>query len=144
MMDAIRTINGLPLPPALVAALANGRWRTPQNDGRWYTLFPPSEVVRPRLYDERRMRNENADWAKETDAMYLGASDGPYRPGAIDPHRSLLIAELQYDAPLALDYRASPSNPSVVYMIPYVDGFRWTVVALDIESFMRALSLGVE
>ena len=145
MSALIRTINGLPLPPALVAAMADGTWRTPEDVKCWYSLFPRSEVVRPDLYDEQTMKEINGHWAREErDSMYLGAVDGPYSPGRLDPLRSLLIAELQPDALIALDYGASPSSPSVVYLMPYGNELRWTLVAPDIESFMRALSLGVE
>src|SRR5262249_7708053 len=128
MQDPVE-INGLPLPAVVIAGFASGTWRAPRDPELWYKQFPSSEVVRPLLYDLGLMRDVNAHWWNESRPVYLGQSDGKSQPGDLEPHRSLLIGELQPDALIALDYRSSMESPSVVYLMPYDDGGRWMLVA---------------
>ncbi len=96
------------------------------------------------LYNAGLMKRVNEKWYYETESAYICRVDGKCFPGDIDPHRSLLIGELQPDAMIALDYRVSAISPSVVYLISCGELDGWIEVAPNIERFMEGLSLGVE
>jgi hypothetical protein len=132
-------INGLPLPSGLVDAIAKGVWRTPRAIEAWYGVFPAGEVVRPRLYGLAQLKSVNSQWVRETDPVYIGRAGKTCRPGNLDPRRSLLIGELQPDALIGLDYRESPTCPSVVYLVSSDEG--WSQVAPSIDCLVAALRL---
>jgi hypothetical protein len=134
-------INGLPLPAAVATAIEAGTWLAPEDTHLWYALVPPSEVGRPKLYKIELMRQVNADWANESDPIYLGLADGRRQPGNLDPRLSLLIGELDPDGLIALDYRSSIESPSVAYLMLTGDSCRWMQISPDIDTFMRLLSL---
>lgn len=130
-------INGMRLPPQLMAALDDGTWSA---EGKhWTTVFAADEVVMPSLYSLNLMRRENENWLTETDPAFLGIIDSRAMPGALDPARSVLIGDLQPDAMIALDYRNGDKSPSVAYL--NLDG-RWTVVATSFDEFWRRLVNG--
>ena len=62
-----------------------------------------------------------------------------YEPGDIDPTKSLIIGDTEPDSMIALDYRNSMINPSVVVQAP--DAVRWMKIFNDIKSFMSAMQL---
>lgn len=132
-------INGLLLPPVLVAAMAKGVWRAPRASEAWYGLFPRADVVRPELYEPDQLKDANSYWVRESNPVYIGRASTKCKPGNLDPRRSLLIGELQPDALIALDYRESTTSPSVVYLVSSDDG--WMRVAPDIESLIATLRL---
>jgi hypothetical protein len=130
-------INGMRLPPQLVAALGDGTWLA---EGKhWKTMFAADEVVMPSLYSLNLMLRENENWRSEGDPAFLGIADGRAVPGALDPTRSILIGDLQPDAMIALDYRNEGDCPSVVYL--NLDG-RWVEVAASFDEFWRRLVVG--
>lgn len=129
-------VNGLPLPAALLEAMENGSWRTPDNREVWCSLVPQTEVGRPKLYSLKMIVSENASWRTESYSYYIGQPDAEQSPGDLDPALSLLIADLGPDRPFALDYRESMTQPSVVRLTGHVDT-RWIRVTPDIETFIR-------
>jgi hypothetical protein len=132
-------INGLPLPAALVEAIETGIWRTPKSRVVWRSLFPDEEIVQPILYPLGEMRGQDS-WLGVTGPGYLGHVDEGFVPGDIDQGRAVLIADLGPDRLIALDYRGSGTQPSVVALTSQEHSC-WRRVADDIESFMRALGL---
>lgn len=130
-------INGLTIPPALLDAIANGEWAKLSASRRLTTVFPRCKIVHPSFYDVDAMNLENANWADETDPVYVGSDRAKGQPGTIDPRQSVLIADLGPDRPIALDYR-SGSDPSVVYLAED-DTHGWLTVASNVESFLKKL-----
>ncbi len=70
-----------------------------------------------------------ADWREEQYPLWFGA-----KPEDIDPATSVLIGELGYDRPFALDYREATAP--VRFMT--IDG-RWPVVASSLSELMDRL-----
>jgi hypothetical protein len=138
MKDGI-LINGLPLPVALVEAIESGTWRTPASRDVWRSLFPDAEIVQPMLYPLGETRGQDS-WSGLTGPGYLGHVDEGFVPGDIDQGRAVLIADLGPERLIALDYRGSETQPSVVALTSQEHSC-WRRVADDIESFMRALGL---
>jgi len=96
------------------------------------------------------MPRENAHWPDETSEVFWGTKSSLVYPGDIDPKKSVLIAGLGPDQPIALDYRESLENPSVVYLIygedieaddPAIDAVFWIEAAPNIETLLSALNL---
>ena len=109
-------INGLPLPVALIEALQNGCWRKPAKADAWQALFPGHNASHALLYDLKLIEKENATWRLDSsNRYYLGKRNESRPPGDIDPARSVLIADLEPEKTIALDYRESLVRPSVVY-----------------------------
>jgi hypothetical protein len=134
---AVAQLNSLPLPAALVEALGAGTWL--KTAKHWTAVFPAGELSRPQLYSERLLHLANEAWRIETDPVFVGVADGTADPGALDPARSMLIGEVQGDAPIALDYRAALQSPTVAFL----DGrCRWIKVADSFDDFWRVLTCG--
>jgi hypothetical protein len=131
------TVNGHPLPAALVKAFENGRWAAPTDPGALAELarLTGEEPFHPAFYAAAGLERENAAWPAESDPVYLGEPDPERPPGDLDPARSVLIADLGPDRPLALDYRQDP--PTVVYLTEETG--RWVRVAGSVEEFLAAL-----
>ena len=70
-----------------------------------------------------------ADWHTEDDPLWFGVA-----PDTIEPATSVLIGELGYDRPFALDYREHV--PCVRFMT--IEG-RWPVVASSLTELMERL-----
>ncbi|WP_460704743.1 hypothetical protein [Myceligenerans halotolerans] len=85
-----------------------------------------------RFYTFDEVVGMTEDWRQEEDSAWFGVE-----PDAIDPARSVLIGELGYDRPIALDYRAS--MPCVRFMA--IDG-RWPVVARSLRDLVDRLEGG--
>jgi hypothetical protein len=130
-------INGLPLPQTLVDAITEGQWRNPGTDAlrRVFREAP----VDPTFYGFRRLERENARWRKEDDPAYFGRPDGKQPPGDIDPEQSLLIGDMGPDLPIALDFRASPDDPRVLYL--HSGGDSWITIAASFEELLVKLGL---
>lgn len=138
MNDGI-LVNDLPLPVALVEAIKSGTWRTPASRVAWRSLFPEEEIVQPILYPLGEMRGQDSR-SGLTGHEYLGHVDEVFVPGDSDQSRAVLIADLGPERPIALDYRGSGRQPSVVELTSQVH-FCWRRGADDIELLMRALGL---
>jgi hypothetical protein len=130
-------INGLPLPRALVRAMAEGRWRCPPGSLLRRVFREPP--VHARFHDLAAMRDLNLRWCAQKDPAFFGRADDKAPPGDIEPARSLLLGELGPDMPFALDYRLSLAEPRVLYL--HTNGDQWITVARDIEHLLSALRL---
>lgn len=130
-------INGLLLPPKLVSALAEGTWIA--TDKHWTDVFPEEEVVIPQLYSFELIKMVNNTWINGSHPDFVGWVDGSVMPGDLVPDRSLLIGELQGDSMIALDYRSTFDNPSVVFLD--MKG-RWVMAAVDFDEFWHHLVNG--
>ena len=132
-------INGLPLPTALVIAIADGIWQTPKDRDAWLSLFPENEIVDPLLYPLGEMRGQNS-WSGITGPGYLGHTDEDILPGDIEQDRAILIADLGPERLIALDYRTSEAHPSVVALTSREHSC-WRLIAKNIADFMKAIDL---
>ncbi len=132
-------INHLPLPVALVRAVESGIWQTPRHREAWHSLFPDKEIVQPMLYPLGEMQGHNS-WTGINGPGYLGHVGEGILPGDIDQSRAVLIGDLGPDRLIALDYRESETNPSVIALTSEEHSC-WRRVADDIESFMSEIGL---
>jgi hypothetical protein len=140
MMSSPNTIiNGLPLPTALIQAIHAGRWIVPAHE-KLRAAFPLEPIVHPLFYNLDCMLRENAGWQDETLKPYLGKKSSSAYPGDIDPTKSVLIADLGPERLIALDYRESQENPSVVYLTGHIEP-QWIEAAPNIETLLSALDL---
>jgi len=137
MNDAIH-INELPLPAALVQAIRHGVWRTPKNREAWLSLFPDGRIVQPMLYPLEKLAGKTP-WFTEAGPAYYGSRGDGIEPGDIDPCLAVLIGDLGPDRLIALDYRPSLIEPTVVGLTS--GGSCWRLIANNIGSFMRASEL---
>jgi len=143
-------VDGLLLPQPLVEALESGRWpRT------------AAEAVKQNLHclvAEERIRGFAPDESIiylyhppfHTVASVLAGRDATFyhQFGMLEqivPEAAIEIADfgLGSDAPILLDYRASPTDPSVIRLCWPGDGRPncWKVMAPDFSSFIKALGL---
>ncbi|WP_063059525.1 hypothetical protein [Nocardia sienata] len=134
------TINGLPLPAALSAAITEQRWIVPADAAALERVFTerPEE---PNFYTFEYMQFENSKWPAlaARSPRLCGTPDESTPPGDIDPELSVLIGDLGYDMPFALDYRTSMTEPRVLYASP--ESGRWVTVATRIEELLAELGL---
>jgi hypothetical protein len=142
MISAARSpvlVNGLPLPPALLRAMDERRWRcAPAPLMRRVFRETPVNAV---MHDLPAMRHANQRWLCETNPAFFGHADDRFAPGDIAPDRSVILGVLGPDLPFALDYRASLEEPSVIYL--HSGGDRWIRVARSIEDLLFRLQLTV-
>ena len=134
------TINGLALPAALLSALDEGRWVAPEDESLLERVFS-EKPQHATFYTLEYMRFENRRWpeAESRVPMYLGTPDASSPPGDIDPRRSVLIGDLGYDMPFALDFRTSPAAPRVVYLT--LERGRWITVAPTVDVLLHRLGI---
>lgn len=91
----------------------------------------------PSLYSFSGMQQENEGWPTGDVVFHTGQIDRHRTPGTIDPQRSVLIGDLQPELLIALDYRDSASNPSVLYQD--MQGY-WHKVADSFDEFWARLT----
>jgi hypothetical protein len=86
------------------------------------------------------MAKESIAWweSPPEDHAYYGAA-GEMASGyhTIDPRCSLLIGDLGFDMPLALDYGVLPDGPRVMYLPSNALG--WIEVASDVSAFLSMI-----
>src|SRR3569833_1037549 len=132
--------NGRPLPDALRAAIEDGRWAPPADDvlARVFGDEPQGASY----YSLAYMAEENRAWPSVEDGLpiYHGSPDPSAPPGDIDPRASVLIGDLGYDMPFALDFRTSREEPRVVYL-SLVSGC-WVFVVLFVALLLVWFGLG--
>lgn len=136
-------IRGLPLPRQIQDAIEGGTWTLPSDTETVERLFTETASAEGKLYAVKGMISETEAWANEPDeqlAHYGGpnAEAGGYL--TLDPERSVLIGDLGYDRPIALDYSLSPERPRVLYLPSTAPG--WVEVAPDVPSFLERLRIG--
>jgi hypothetical protein len=131
-------IGGMLLPEVLVSSLFNGSWGRTIDMSRFRRLFG-NDVVDPSLYSLAGIISESSNWCSlEADALaeYSAIPGSEGVPGVIDPRRSLLIGDIGPDMPIALDYRAEPKTPSVVFLPPESG---WRNAASSAEQLVNQL-----
>jgi hypothetical protein len=139
----VTAIEGHPLPEEIVSAITRGEWKFPRDDSVMARIFTEVPTSAARLYSVDLMVTENAAWrASPPEQQKLYGGPGSQTEGylAIDPQSSLLVGDLGYDMPVALDYSVSPGRPRVVYLPSRAPG--WIEVARDVPEFLRLIKAG--
>jgi len=129
-------ICGLGLPDELVNVLTDDLWTAYTEEDRLRpavveTVF--GEVPDPtwKFYSLEEARVMTEEWHQEDDPRWFGTP-----PDDIEARRSVLIGELGYDRPFALDFRGD--HPVVRFMT--IDG-RWVQVADSVTGLIDALGI---
>lgn len=104
-----------------------------------------TEVPAPsaKLYSLELIVTENRAWRDappERQKHYGGPGAKAKGYLIVDPQSSLLIGDLGFDRPIALDYSVSPSQPRVVYLPSRAPG--WIEVARDVPEFLGLINAG--
>jgi len=129
-------VCGFELPDEIVALMSDERWTAYTEQER----LPPALVAEVfgeepdptwKVYDLDEMRSVTEDWHQECDPQWFGSA-----PDDIDGPRSVLIGELGYDRPFALDFRSE--SPVVRFMT--MDA-RWVMVAETAAALVEALGI---
>ena len=139
----VTTIEGHPLPEEIVAAIGRGQWRFASDASVLARIFTEAPTLAARLYSLELMVTENAAWRAsppEQQSLYGGPGNRAEGYLTIDPQSSLLIGDLGFDMPVALDYSVSPDRPRVVYLPSRAPG--WIEVARDVPEFLRLINAG--
>jgi len=131
------TINGHELPAILSELIKTGEWASLSRSSQLSVVFLKADIANPSFYEEDSLKLENTTWPDENDSAYIGVESLSAPPGDIDPTRSVLIADLGPDRPIALDYRTS-SSPRVVYLAEGDDA-NWIEAAPSIEALIENL-----
>lgn len=130
-------VAGFVLPEEWEDVVAVSRWTAHREDPRVEpeiveAVFGEAPDSSWRFYAFDEVVGMTADWHEEEDPAWFGVE-----PEAIAPAMSVLIGELGYDRPFALDYRMHV--PCVRFM--KIDG-RWPVVATSLTDLMERLEGG--
>jgi hypothetical protein len=137
---AVRSVNGLPIPPALASAMARGQWPGVLDLSVLERVFR-DRPINPCFYSMEDISQINRDWLTEMQEAYIGRPSADHPPGDIDPARSLLVGDLGPDQLIALDYRSSATKPQVIYAA-YDPRSIWQLVAGSIEELLTMLGWG--
>jgi len=129
-------VCGFVLPDEIVALASDDRWTAYTEEER----LPPALMAEVfgeqpdstwKVYDLDEMRSVTEEWHQEDDPQWFGSA-----PHDISGPHSVLIGELGYDRPFALDFRGE--RPVVRFMT--VDA-RWVVVADSAAALLDALGI---
>jgi hypothetical protein len=128
------------IPEPILAAMADGRWRLPNDTAHLTAAFSEPPTPQARLYSLDYLRGETTMWwsaLPEEHEQYgvRGKPVGRYRP--VQPGKIVLIGDLGKDLPIALDYAVTPDNPSVLYLPSQAPG--WIEVVPDAAQFMELI-----
>jgi hypothetical protein len=143
-------INGHRLPDSLCALMNEGRWRCPEDTSRIDNVFPEHGDIRFYSLDQMQFQTNDFETAAVTCHVtdlpeMIGIADERKPPGDIDARHSVVIADLGmgYDQPIALDYRTSEIDPSVVTFqwSPCGDENRWVRIADNVAQLAERLGL---
>jgi len=122
-------VSGYLLPAALVTELERGTWLQRAASPTIAEVFGEQPSPSAAFYSLDEMRGETARWVDETDAAYLGRKEE-----TLDPKASVIIGDLGYDRPFALDYRVDPPQVRLLTL----DG-RWVLVTASIDELLSKL-----
>ncbi|HEY7074479.1 MAG TPA: hypothetical protein VH418_03885 [Solirubrobacteraceae bacterium] len=122
-------VCGHALPAALVAELDRGTWTRRAAGPRVAAVFGEEPSRSAAFYSLDEIRGETGRWARETDEAYLGRGEE-----SLDPAASVLIGDLGYDRPFALDYRVQPPAVRLLSLAG-----TWVRISDSIESLIREL-----
>jgi hypothetical protein len=129
-------VCGFDLPEELVKVISDESWTAYTEEDR----LPPGTVEAVfgeapdktwKFYTLDEMRSISMEWHDEDDPLWFGVP-----PDDIDATQSVLIGELGYDRPFALDFRGTRS----VVRFMTVEG-RWVQVAESAASLLDALGI---
>ena len=120
-------VAGLLLPRELVAVIQAGKWSPPADPQVYVDTFGelPDHAM---FYSLDEMIRQNRSW-QSSSVEEVSGNPIEGRSVGIEPVRSVLIGDLGPDMPIALDFRSSEDNPSVLYQT-----FRGAVVWLRIAD----------
>jgi len=135
-------VCGLALPQPIQDAIDNGAWVLPSDPETIERVFKETASPGATLYAVTGMITETEAWANESEEQLAyyggpGSEAGGYL--TLDPRKSVLIGDLGYDMPIALDYSHSPERPRVLYLPSSALG--WIEVAPDVPSFLERLGV---
>lgn len=142
-------INGLPLPVKLQELLESGEWVelgkcTRENSNlqklnAFKKVFSQYKNPSPKFYDWESIKLANQLWDKpEVYVDYLGVKSDSYPPGDVDPSKTIIIGQSQYESPIALDCRTE--IPRVVYMST-LKGSPWVEAADSFNTLIHKLKM---
>lgn len=133
-------IEDHPVPVQIVDAINRGEWTFPSDVSAMRRLFTEAPTPSAKLYSLELMATESEAWRAEPPEQHKRYGG----PGAkakgyliVDPQSSVLIGDLGFDMPIALDYSLSPDRPRVVYLPSRAPG--WIEVASDVSEFLRLI-----
>jgi hypothetical protein len=135
---AERVVSGFVLPEEWSSVVDLPRWTAYQQNDRVdpaivEAIFGETPDRSWRFYAFDEILGMTEEWRLERDPSWFGSE-----PDSIDSLRSVLIGELGYDRPIALDYRRRV--PGVRFMT--ADG-RWAVVASSLRELFEKLDAGL-
>lgn len=135
-MTGEMVVGGLLVPARVIQVAARQEWTAYVTEPRLdpavvEQVFGEEPDSSWRFYSVDEIRAMTQDWHAETDPEWFGAA-----PNDIEPSRSVLIGELGYDRPFALDFRRSPP----VVRLMTVDA-QWRVVAVSASALLDALGI---
>lgn len=133
-------INKLLLPPVMLDLINTGNWKVPRDKSLLQKAFPKGSIVDPHFYDLEMLELENRHWSEEHNIFYLGTKNQDTPPGDIDPNNSIIIGDLGPDRLIALDYRKSSTEPSVIYLTGNEKSI-WLEAFPEIESMLISLKI---
>lgn len=134
-------VEGHRVPAEIVDAISRGEWKLPADEAAITRLFAEPPTVSARLYPLELMASETAAWrAAPPEQHRLYGGPGSEHEGylIVDPQASLLIGDLGFDMPIALDYSVPAASPRIVYLPSNATG--WIEVARDAGEFLRQIS----
>ncbi|WP_395138519.1 hypothetical protein, partial [Armatimonas sp.] len=133
----------LPIPESLIILIQLGRWQAGYQE-------TPLEHIQRFAPEEHKLFFDRPPFGKPEGSLgnldyFRGEPDEEAPPGDIDFARAVIIGDFGHgsDAPIALDYRKSLDNPSVIryHWSPYGKNNRWVYVASSFEEFAKLLQL---
>jgi len=131
-------VAGLPLPRELVAVIQAGKWSPPTDPQVYIDTFGelPDHAM---FYNLDEMVRQNRSW-QNTSAEEVFGNPIKDRSVGIEPARSVLIGDLGPDMPIALDFRSSEDNPSILYQT-YRDAVVWLRIADNVCELLERLKI---
>lgn len=102
-MEEPLEIAGHKLPVGLFAHIRSGNWPLVVSSEALTEIFGEVPETSAALYSLDEMEGETSRWQVETDPAYLGSGQE-----TLDPASSILIGDLGYDRPIAVDLSTSP------------------------------------
>ncbi|HEX6681734.1 MAG TPA: hypothetical protein VF062_03025 [Candidatus Limnocylindrales bacterium] len=120
----------------MLTAIANGRWRPPTGQQTFLDVFG-ERAGDATFYDVPEMLGQNSKfqgWSPEEQARHGFVGEEGL---GITPSLTVLIGDLEHDAPIALDYRLDPAAPRVLYL----RRSGWFEVAPNIEMLLQRLGI---
>jgi hypothetical protein len=131
-------VAGLLLPRELVAVIQAGKWSPPTDPQVYVDTFGeiPDHAM---FYGLAEMIRQNRSW-QSSSVEEVSGNPVEGRSAGIEPARSVLIGDLGPDMPIALDFRRSEDNPSVLYQT-YRGAVVWLKIADSVGELLERLKI---